>query len=91
MVLPICLDFSADRSASSSTKMTVAGWGKTTNANLADIADFVDLGVSARTLQKLEVNLVEFPRCKAFFNQVTRDQICAGGEEGEFNSDCCVQ
>ena len=83
MVLPICLDFTTDHASSASSVKTVAGWGKTTNANLADIEDFVSLGVSARTLQKLEVTMVQHARCRAFFTQITREQICAGGEEGE--------
>ncbi len=80
-MLPICLDGS--QRADSAKKLNVVGWGKATNAELGDIEDFKSLGISQRTLQKLEVPLVGFARCRAFFGKITRRHLCAGGVEGE--------
>ena len=61
----------------------VAGWGKTTNDPLLGQKDFTELGVSIRTLQRLNVPEVPFAKCTAIFPFVTDKQFCFGGVSGE--------
>ncbi len=82
-VLPICLDGSMGPNSTSLDSLRVMGWGKATNADLSDVEAFRLLGVSERTMQKLEVPLVGFARCRAHFKKVTKKHICAGGEQGK--------
>ena len=66
----------------------VAGWGKTTNDPLLGQKDFTELGVSIRTLQRLNVPEVPFAKCTAIFPFITDKQFCFGGISGEFDQ-CC--
>jgi len=74
--MPLCMG----KALEEDMKLLVAGWGKTTNVDLAQVRDFIDLGVSQRTLQKLEIPLMGQARCRSFFPRVTRRHICAGGD-----------
>ena len=79
VVLPICLGY---KSPLEEADLHVAGWGKVNNDPLSLTKDFVELGVSKRTLQRLNVPLVERARCQTYFKNITSSQICAGGRQG---------
>ena len=81
VVMPVCLP--ENPSAESLQNIMVAGWGKVTNENLADIQDYKDLGISTRTLQKLSLPLVDHDVCKAYFTRINDNVLCAGGESGK--------
>ncbi len=80
IVLPACLDFGSQ--VSPDVEYYVAGWGKTTNDPVSQSEVYAELGVSARTMQKLKLPAVSPDKCKAIFPFITDLQFCFGGIEG---------
>lgn len=80
VVLPICLGY---KGPLEQAELHVAGWGKINNDPIYLTKDFVELGVSQRTLQRLKVPFVSHDRCRTYYANLAPTQICAGGIVGQ--------
>ena len=51
-----------------------------------DLEDYLNFGVSSRTLMKAKIPIVNDLKCEKFSKHYKKElQICAGGEKGKIN------
>lgn len=91
-VIPVCLPWNENdigRNLEAGIKLTVTGWGRSTNNEYTNRFNIANYNVPTTLLQKLEIPLVseiECLRVKHYRERLQMDfdlQFCAGGEEGK--------
>ena len=87
--MPICLPWNTDdpklESLTEGTKLTIAGWGKTTDNIFAVRKNFDKHSVATRTLRKIQIPIITsesqgYKNCKSL---KAKFKFCAGGMKGK--------
>ena len=91
-VIPVCLPWNENdigRNLEAGIKLTVTGWGRSTNNEYTNRFNIANYNVPTTLLQKLDIPLVseiECLRVRHYREKLQMDfdlQFCAGGEEGK--------
>jgi len=91
-VIPVCLPWNKNdigRDLNAGVKLTVTGWGRSTNDEYTNRFNLANYNVPTTLLQKLDIPLVSEIEClkvKPYRERLQMDfnlQFCAGGEEGK--------
>ena len=92
--MPICLPWDIEdpklESLEEGTKLTIAGWGKTTDNIFAVRKNFDKHSVATRTLRKIQIPIItlESQGYKACKSLITKSKFCAGGIKGKIIKLC---
>jgi len=85
-VAPICLPFEGFDNAKDQVEknMQVTGWGRVTNDRNFNRENYLEFGTGIRTLQKVEIPIVNPDICASQQDQFkATTQLCAGGKDGK--------
>ena len=97
-VIPVCLPWNENdigRDLNAGVKLTVTGWGRSTNDEYTNRFNLANYNVPTTLLQKLDIPLVSEIEClkvKPYRERLQMDfnlQFCAGGEEGKNSFPFC--
>jgi len=97
-VIPVCLPWNKNdigRDLNAGVKLTVTGWGRSTNDEYTNRFNLANYNVPTTLLQKLDIPLVSEIEClkvKPYRERLQMDfnlQFCAGGEEGKNSFPFC--
>jgi len=86
-VSPVCLPWNSNdpgHDVTTGDKTTVTGWGRMTNNATVSSENYKQFNAASRTLQKVELPIVEMDVCSEFYESFDYTfQMCAGSEKGK--------